>query len=382
MVKLDGGTVGLGTFEPGWRWSEHVKPLAGTDTCQSAHIGYCISGRMVVQMDDGTEKEVAPGDVVVIPPGHDAWVVGDEPCVQVDFTGMETYAKAKSPAPAFAPRRLGRRRGAAVAAEAFPDQPAYDDRDHGADDGREEDHPDQRDPGREEHEGDADRVAVLTMKMTSRMRASASTPTSAMRRTCCSSRSSGRFGEGPPVTAAPGRSGYPWGPARERSDMSDETVHKVHVRLTRENPPVRQAHLLCTGEVVTFGTPGWQGEHYGFAPGTAEDNPGTLDFLVASVGGCLIGTLGGALKARGIDGSGGRLTADAAGEVVVNPDGVLRLRRIDIVYHLMADEEQRAAAERAHAFHAAHCPNARSVAAAIDIVTELEPRPPGAAAAG
>ena len=112
--------------------------------------------------------------------------------------------------------------------------------------------------------------------------------------------------------------------------MSDETVHKVHVRLTRENPPVRQAHLLCTGEVVTFGTPGWQGEHYGFAPGTAEDNPGTLDFLVASVGGCLIGTLGGALKARGIDGSGGRLTADAAGEVVVDPDGVLRLRRIDI----------------------------------------------------
>ena len=86
--------------------------------------------------------------------------------------------------------------------------------------------------------------------------------------------------------------------------------------------------------MVTFGTPGWQGEHYGFAPGTAEDNPGTLDFLVASVGGCLIGTLGGALKARGIDGSGGRLTADATGEVVVDPDGVLRLRRIDIVYHL------------------------------------------------
>ncbi|HEX2508332.1 MAG TPA: OsmC family protein [Miltoncostaeaceae bacterium] len=157
--------------------------------------------------------------------------------------------------------------------------------------------------------------------------------------------------------------------------MSDENVHRVQVHLTRENPPVRQAHLLCTGEVVTFGTPGWQGEHYGFPPGTAEDNPGTLDFLVASVGGCLIGTLGGALKARGIDGSGGRLTADATGEVVVDPDGVLRLRRIDIVYHLVADEEQRAAAERAHAFHAAHCPNARSVAAAIEIVTELELTP-------
>jgi quercetin dioxygenase-like cupin family protein len=93
IVNLSGGTVGLGTFEPGWRWSEHVKPLAGTDSCQAAHMGYCISGRMVVRMDDGTETEVGPGDVVVIPPGHDAWVVGDEPCVQVDFTGMETYAK-------------------------------------------------------------------------------------------------------------------------------------------------------------------------------------------------------------------------------------------------------------------------------------------------
>ena len=92
--------------------------------------------------------------------------------------------------------------------------------------------------------------------------------------------------------------------------------------ISRENPPVRQAHLLCTGEVVTFGTPGWQGEHYGFAR-HRRGQPGTLDFLVASVGGCLIGTLGGALKARGIDGGGGRLTADATGEAVVDPDGVL-----------------------------------------------------------
>ena len=157
--------------------------------------------------------------------------------------------------------------------------------------------------------------------------------------------------------------------------MPEETVHEVRVGLKREAPPIRQAHLHMTGTDVTFGVPGWQGEHYGFPPGTAEDNPGTLDFLVASVGGCLIGTLGGALKARGIDGSGGRLTADATGEVVVDPDGVLRLRRIDILYHLVADEEQRAAAERAHSFHAAHCPNARSVAAAIDIVTELELTP-------
>jgi uncharacterized OsmC-like protein len=157
--------------------------------------------------------------------------------------------------------------------------------------------------------------------------------------------------------------------------MPDETVHLVEVHLTRQRPPIRRARLAITGEDVTFGTPGWQGVHYGFPPGTAEDNPGTLDYLVASVGGCLIGTLGGALKARGIDGSGDRLTADATGEVVVDPDGVLRLRRINVVYHLKADESQRAAAERAHAHHAAHCPNARSVAAAIDIVTELDLQP-------
>lgn len=157
--------------------------------------------------------------------------------------------------------------------------------------------------------------------------------------------------------------------------MPEETVHQVEAHLTRERPPVRRAVLAATGEVVTFGTPGWQGVHYGFPPGTAEDNPGTLDYLVASVGGCLIGTLGGALKARGIDASGDRLTADAVGEVVVDPDGVLRLRKISITYHLKADDEHRAAAERAHAHHAAHCPNARSVAAAIDIVTELDMTP-------
>ncbi len=114
---------------------------------------------------------------------------------------------------------------------------------------------------------------------------------------------------------------------------------------------------------VTFGTPGWQGEHYGFAPGTVPEHPGTLDYLVASVGGCLIGTFGGALKARGIDSAGDKLTADALGEVVVDPDGVLRLRSIHVRYTLSAPEDKRAAAERACAHHAAHCPNARSVAA-------------------
>jgi organic hydroperoxide reductase OsmC/OhrA len=157
--------------------------------------------------------------------------------------------------------------------------------------------------------------------------------------------------------------------------MGAETIHHVNVHLTRERPPIRRARLEMTGDEVVFGVPGWQGEHYGFDPDSVEEHPGTLDYLVASVGGCLIGTLGGALKARGIQTDGDALTADAEGEVVVDPDGVLRLRKIRVVYHLRAPEEKRAAAERAHTHHAAHCPNARSVAAAIDIVTELDLTP-------
>ena len=154
--------------------------------------------------------------------------------------------------------------------------------------------------------------------------------------------------------------------------MADETTHEVRVHLTRERPPVRKAVLEMTGDEVTFGTPGWQGEHYGFAPGTVPEHPGTLDYLVASVAGCLIGTFGGALKARGIDSAGDKLTADAVGDVVVDPDGVLRLRSIAVRYTLRAPAGKREAAERANAHHAAHCPNARSVAAAIDITTELD----------
>jgi quercetin dioxygenase-like cupin family protein len=93
VLELDGKPVIYGTFEPGWRWSEHVKPIAGTDGCQATHFMYCISGRMGVEMSDGSEGEVGPGDVVTIAPGHDAWVVGDEPCVTVDFGGYGSYAK-------------------------------------------------------------------------------------------------------------------------------------------------------------------------------------------------------------------------------------------------------------------------------------------------
>jgi uncharacterized protein DUF861 len=84
------------TFEPGWKWSESVKPIAGTDSCQVAHLGYQVSGRMRVRMDDGSEHEFSPGDAGVIPPGHDAWVVGDEPVVFIDFQGASGYAKPRS----------------------------------------------------------------------------------------------------------------------------------------------------------------------------------------------------------------------------------------------------------------------------------------------
>jgi len=93
ILKIGEGVVGKATFEPGWRWSEHVKPIAGTDSCQAAHLLYVISGRQKVVMDDGTELEVGPGEVAFIPPGHDGWTVGDQPAVAVDFAGMESYAK-------------------------------------------------------------------------------------------------------------------------------------------------------------------------------------------------------------------------------------------------------------------------------------------------
>ncbi|HJQ73630.1 MAG TPA: cupin domain-containing protein [Gaiellaceae bacterium] len=93
IVNVNGSPVLYGTFEPGWRWSEHVKPIAGTDSCQATHFIYGISGRMHVVMDDGAEADVGPGDVMWIGPGHDAWVVGDEAFVGVDWGGASNYAR-------------------------------------------------------------------------------------------------------------------------------------------------------------------------------------------------------------------------------------------------------------------------------------------------
>ncbi len=93
VLQLAGQVIGRAVFEPGWRWSNNVKPIAGTESCQISHLGYCVSGRMKIYMDDGSETEVTAGTVVAIPPGHDAEVVGDETCVFLDFSGFESYAK-------------------------------------------------------------------------------------------------------------------------------------------------------------------------------------------------------------------------------------------------------------------------------------------------
>ena len=98
VVNVAGHPVIYGTFEPGWRWSDHVKPIAGTDSCQATHLMYILSGRMHVAMADGTEADVGAGDVVSIAPDHDAWVLGDEPCVSVDFGGYAQYAQPASEA--------------------------------------------------------------------------------------------------------------------------------------------------------------------------------------------------------------------------------------------------------------------------------------------
>ncbi len=94
IVNVGGVIAGRGVFEPGWKWSEHVKLIAKTDSCQAAHLGYIISGRMNIVMDDGTQKEVGPGDVLHAAPGHDAWTVGSEPCVMADFgASIGQYAR-------------------------------------------------------------------------------------------------------------------------------------------------------------------------------------------------------------------------------------------------------------------------------------------------
>jgi uncharacterized OsmC-like protein len=131
----------------------------------------------------------------------------------------------------------------------------------------------------------------------------------------------------------------------------------------------REVDVPPHGQTVTFGAHGAVAEHYKMPP--APENPTTLDYLVASVAGCLIGTFAGSLRRARVRIAPADLTATAAGSVASDDDGVLRLRRITVDYTLALDEEHRAAAEEVHAAHAARCPNARSVAGSIEIVTNL-----------
>jgi hypothetical protein len=98
LVNREAGAVGRAVFRPGWRWSNDVKPIAGTESCQAAHTGYILSGRMTVVMDDGQRLDLGPGDFAIVPPGHDAWTVGDEDCVMLDWQGFADYAKAPATA--------------------------------------------------------------------------------------------------------------------------------------------------------------------------------------------------------------------------------------------------------------------------------------------
>ena len=92
LANLGDTTIGRMTLEQSWKWSKDVKPIVNTISCQMAHTAYGISGRLRVRMDDGTEAEFGPGEASYVPPGHDAWVVGNEPFVAVDFTGLKQYA--------------------------------------------------------------------------------------------------------------------------------------------------------------------------------------------------------------------------------------------------------------------------------------------------
>lgn len=86
-------TVSIGTFLPGWHWAESVKPIVHTESCQATHRGYVFSGWMHVEMEDGTTRDIGPNETYLIPPGHDAWILGDEPCVVIEFADMTHYAK-------------------------------------------------------------------------------------------------------------------------------------------------------------------------------------------------------------------------------------------------------------------------------------------------
>jgi hypothetical protein len=93
LIRIGDAVIGRTTLQPGWKWSESVKPIVKTEWCEAPHFQYHVSGMLRVRMEDGTEFDCRPGDVSLLTAGHDAWVVGDEPVVLVDFQGMRYYAQ-------------------------------------------------------------------------------------------------------------------------------------------------------------------------------------------------------------------------------------------------------------------------------------------------
>jgi hypothetical protein len=92
LIKIGGATIGRAVFEPGWRWATSVQPIAKTASCEAPHFQYHVAGTLRIRMDDGSEFDCKPGDVSLLPSGHDAWVVGNETVIVVDFQGMIDYA--------------------------------------------------------------------------------------------------------------------------------------------------------------------------------------------------------------------------------------------------------------------------------------------------
>lgn len=93
VVRLGDFTIGRFIFQPGWRWSECIKPVAGTDSCQMSHVGYAVSGQITIKLNDGSQKTISKGMSYTIPPGHDAWVDGAEPFVGIEVMSAEQFAK-------------------------------------------------------------------------------------------------------------------------------------------------------------------------------------------------------------------------------------------------------------------------------------------------
>ncbi|MGZ5385431.1 MAG: cupin domain-containing protein [Acidimicrobiia bacterium] len=93
IVHLEGFTIGPFNFEPGWRWSECVKPVVKTELCQLSHVGYAVSGQLTIRLKDGTQKTIVAGESYTIPPGHEAWVEGKQPFVGIEVLSADVYAK-------------------------------------------------------------------------------------------------------------------------------------------------------------------------------------------------------------------------------------------------------------------------------------------------